>query len=136
MYIGICLQPVFVFLFSSLSYFVPSPFPSLVQGYNLNKTLFQSSDGFLARLGCGVLFASPYVLLVFVFLLSFRNGFRPLISTGLSIQLFLVSPKLVGVIGRDSFTTGATPPSGCSLLRFGLRFTCSHAFRDNENFVA
>ena len=54
-------------------YLVSSSFPSLVQGGFLNLTLFQSSDGFLARLGCGVLFPSLY----FLFVLLFFHFYQP-----------------------------------------------------------
>ena len=78
-------------------YLVSSSFPSLVQGGFLNLTLFQSSDGFLVRLGCGVLFPSPYFLFVLLFF----------ILTSLLTWLLLISPRSLGVIGRESPTTGS-----------------------------
>jgi len=102
-------------------YLVSSSFPSLVQGGFLNLTLFQSSDGFLARLGCGVLFPSLYFL--FVLLFFSRNGFRSFILTSLLTWLLLISPRSLGVIGRESPTTGSgrspqwiwSPPALCML---------------------
>ena len=81
----------------SFLYLVSSSFPSLVQGGFLNLTLFQSSDGFLARLGCGVLFPSLYFLFVLLFF----------ILTSLLTWLLLISPRSLGVIGRESPTTGS-----------------------------
>ena len=81
--LGICFQSVLVFLFSSFSYFVP--FPRLVHWGNLNKNpfpVFGRIPGSTRLLG---FISFPLRSSRFRFVLSFSNGFSPLISTGLSI---------------------------------------------------
>ena len=87
--------------------FVFNPFPSLVQVGNLNKNTFP----FLGRIPGSTrlwgFISLPLRSSRFRIVLSFSNRFLHLISIGLSIQLFIVSPMLLGVIRRESPTTGS-----------------------------
>ena len=109
-------------------YLVSSSFPSLVQGGFLNLTLFQSSDGFLARLGCGVLFPSPYFLFVLLFF-HFDQPFDVASSH---------KPKESWCNWEGKPYNWVGPLPSVDMVSSGSVYASpTHIpFRDNENFIA